>query len=175
MGKLTTFTIVATSALVAYCAYFDYNRRTSPEFRKALKKRAAETNKLEQKKKEESKKSKMEAVKAALASDIDLPTDIGEKENFFMTQVAIGEQLSVAGKEVEAALSFYKALSIYPNPTDLLGIYQKSVPEGVYELIVMMIAVKPPASLSSILGNAAAADIAAEPVAPAQATEADLD
>lgn len=176
MGKFTTVAVAATSAFVAYCVYFDYSRRNSSEFRKKLKKREAETKKLEQKKKEDSKKTKMEAVKAALDSDFDLPEDIAEKETFFMTQVAVGEQLAAAGKEVEAALSFYKALAIYPNPTDLLGIYQKSVPEDVYELIVMMIAVKPPATLSSILGNpAAAAAAAATEAVAAPASEADLD
>ncbi len=36
--------------------------------------------------------------------------------------------------EMDAALCFYKALAVYPNPTDILGIYQRSVPEEVYEV-----------------------------------------
>lgn len=33
-----------------------------------------------------------------------------------------------------AAMAFYRALRIYPNPMDLLGIYQKTIVEPVFKV-----------------------------------------
>lgn len=170
MSKVFTATAVAATALVAYAVYFDYNRRTSPAFRKLLKKKAVKQQKAAKKENEESKKSKLDAIRTALAADLEanpIPTNLQQKEEFFMQQVALGEQLAtLPNKEIEAALCFYKALAVYPNPTDILGIYQRSVPEHVYEIVVMMIAVQPPAAVTNILGASAG---------PEKASEADLD
>lgn len=154
MSKAFTFTAIAATAVVGYAVYFDYKRRSSPDFRKSLKKKAVKQKKLAEKIEKETKKTKLETVKNALEEDLaanPIPTDLAEKENFFMQQVALGEQLSTTDKKVEAAVCFYKALAVYPNPTDILGIYQRSVPENIYELVIMMIAAKPPASVSSVL------------------------
>ena len=55
----------------------------------------------------------MLAVKKALTEDLaanPIPTDLSKKEEFFMEQVATGEQLANnPGTKVEAALRFYKA------------------------------------------------------------------
>ena len=38
--------------------------------------------------------------------------------------------LTVSGSDnIEAALCFYKALKVYPTPSDLIGIYDKTVPK----------------------------------------------
>lgn len=173
MGKFLTITAVTVSAFAAYAVYFDYNRRNSPEFRKSLKKKSLHHKKVSEKKQEEDKKSKLESVKTALIEDLKtnpIPTELSEKENFFMQQVALGEQLAtLPDKKIDAALCFYKALAVYPNPTDILGIYQRSVPEDVYEIVVMMIAVQPPAAVTNILGGAGAAQPEVKP------SEEDLD
>lgn len=157
MGKFLTIGILASSAAVAYALYFDYTRRTSPDFRKNLKKKAVKQQKVEAKEHEASKKSKLENVRKALSIELEsnpIPTALAEKEGFFMQQVALGEQLANSSdKKIDAAICFYKALAVYPNPTDILGIYQRSVPEDIYELVVMMIAVKPPAAVTNILGT----------------------
>ena len=171
MSKFLTFTAVAATAVAAYAVYFDYNRRNSKEFRKSLKKKSVKQAKQAKKVEEESKKSKLDSIKKALAEELEknpIPTELSEKENFFMQQVALGEQLlSLPGQKMDAALCFYKALAVYPNPTDSLGIYQRSVPEEVYEIVVMMIAVQPPAAVTSILGSNKEPEI--------KPSEADLD
>ncbi|RLV92102.1 Mitochondrial import receptor subunit [Spathaspora sp. JA1] len=168
-SKTLTFTAIVATAVVGYAVYFDYRRRNSAEFRKSLKKRANKQQKLKEKKDAETKQIKLEAVKSALIADLQanpIPTDLSEREAFFMEQVATGEQ-KTKDDPIDAAICFYKALAVYPNPTDILGIYQKTVPEDVYELVVMMIAVYPPASVSNILNKG--------PAAPAAPTEEDLD
>ncbi|EDO17103.1 hypothetical protein Kpol_1025p23 [Vanderwaltozyma polyspora DSM 70294] len=144
-------------SLTGYAIYFDYQRRNNPEFRKGLKrelKKQAKALKLEE---EEAKQRKLQEVGEALTKDLatdPLPTDPAQREASFATNVELGERLSVVpGKELEAACKFYKALSVYPNPADLLGIYQRSVPENIYEYIVLMIAVYPPTNIASIING----------------------
>ena len=82
------------------------------------------------------------------------PKNVEEKEGYFMTQVGIGEQLAAQGPylffpikrlfllmsfvgspfHLPAAMAFYRALKIYPNPADLLGIYQKTIIEPVFKV-----------------------------------------
>ena len=119
MSKFLTFTAVAATAVAAYAVYFDYNRRNSKEFRKSLKKKSVKQAKQAKKVEEESKKSKLDSIKKALAEELEknpIPTELSEKENFFMQQVALGEQLlSLPGQKMDAALCFYKALAVYPT------------------------------------------------------------
>lgn len=185
MSKALTFAAVAAAGVLAYTVYFDYSRRNSADFRRQLKKRSVHQKKQAAKAQEEERKNKMLAVKKALAEDLEanpIPTDLTKKEEFFMEQVATGEQLANnPDTKVEAALRFYKALAVYPNPTDIMGIYQKTVPEDVYELLVMMIAFQPPATITHIIGGAggisgaASAAGAAAAAAEAKPAEADLD
>ncbi|KAJ4332838.1 mitochondrial import receptor subunit tom20 [Ascochyta clinopodiicola] len=42
---------------------------------------------------------------------------------------------------VEAALCFYRALKVYPNPRELINIYDKTVPKPVLDILAEMIAV----------------------------------
>lgn len=170
--SILAITGVFAAATVGYAVYFDYKRRNDPEFRRQLKKRAVDQRKQEEKLETEVKKVKLETVKKALLDDLaenPIPTDLSEKESFFMQQVALGEQLATKpALKVDAAICFYKALLVYPNPTDILGIYQRSVPQDVYEIVVMMIAAHPPAAINNILG--------AEPTPVAATGEAeDLD
>lgn len=154
-----TITGIAAAAAVGYAVYFDYRRRHDVNFRRQLKKRAVDQEKQALKLAHELKQLKLELVKQALLDDLaanPIPTDLSEKELFFMQQVALGEQLATKPQlKIDAAICFYKALAVYPNPTDILGIYQRSVPQDVYEVVVMMIAAHPPAAINNILGEQA--------------------
>lgn len=173
-----TFASLAAAGAVAYAVYFDYNRRNSVEFRKQLKKRAQKEQKQAAKAHEEDKKSKMLAVKKILAEDLaqnPIPTDLSKKEEFFLENVSIGEQLALdRNTKIEAALKFYKALAVYPNPTDIMGIYHKTLSLDVYELLVMMIALQPPATITNIIGGPGGVSGAASSAAQAsEIVEAD--
>jgi len=43
---------------------------------------------------------------------------------------------------LDAALCFYKALKVYPNPVELIMIYQKTVPEAVFNLVYEMMSIE---------------------------------
>jgi len=137
-SQLRTSTILAVVAgtavagFVGYAVYFDYKRRSDPEFRRALKResrrqaKAAQADAVAQA--QQQKKQIREAVDKALEEGF--PTEQDELESYFMQEVAKGETMCQDGSDsIEAALCFYKALKVYPQPRDLINIYDKTVPK----------------------------------------------
>ena len=51
--------------------------------------------------------------------------------------------LGIGSDQIEAALCFYKALKVYPQPGDLINIYDKTVPKPVLDILAEMIATDP--------------------------------
>lgn len=145
-----TSTIVAASVgtvatgLIAYAVYFDYKRRNDPNFRKELKKQSKRQARVAKEEAEANTVRQREAIKAAVeeAKQEGFPSaDVEEREAYFMQEVARGESLSGEGtNNVEAALCFYKALKVYPQPSDLITIYDKTVPKPVLDILAEMIA-----------------------------------
>ncbi|KAL3427426.1 MAS20 protein import receptor [Phlyctema vagabunda] len=144
-----TSTIVAATVgtvatgLVAYAVYFDHRRRTDPNFRKQLKKESKRQARAAKEEAEAHTTRQRQAIRAALqeAKDEGFPVDVEEKEAYFMQEVARGEGLSSDGSDnIEAALCFYKALKVYPQPSDLITIYDKTVPKPVLDILAEMIA-----------------------------------
>ncbi|EEP79870.1 mitochondrial import receptor subunit tom-20 [Uncinocarpus reesii 1704] len=72
-----------------------------------------------------------------------------------MSQVAKGEALCADGSSnVDAALAFYKALKVYPQPKDLIAIYDRTVPKDVIEILAEMIALDSSLKLGSAASDA---------------------
>jgi import receptor subunit TOM20 len=61
-------------------------------------------------------------------------------EAYFQEHVATAEGLAAQGPEqyVKAATHFYRALRVYPQPVELLMIYQKVCPEPVFQLVLKL-------------------------------------
>lgn len=159
---IVTASVTATvGGLLAYAVYFDHRRRTDPNFRKELKRESkrqaraareeAEADKTRQ------KAAIKEAVKAAQAEGF--PQDIESKEAYFMEEVAQGEMLSQAGTDnLTAALYFYRALKVYPEPSDLVNIYDKTVPRPVLDILSEMVALDPALNHVARLGRRTPSD-----------------
>ncbi|KZW03761.1 protein import receptor MAS20 [Exidia glandulosa HHB12029] len=146
----TTTALVVTGAVVlggviAYAAYFDYKRRNDIQFRKQLRK--------EHKKVKRAKTERAAAATAATTvSDQEitaalerirkepLPTTNQDREQYFTKHVADGEMMSVQGPAMyfEAALSFYRGLRVYPVPVELVMIYQKTLPEPIFNILMKL-------------------------------------
>ncbi|KIW90770.1 uncharacterized protein Z519_08553 [Cladophialophora bantiana CBS 173.52] len=146
---MKTSTIVSISVgtvvtgLVAYAVYFDYRRRNDPEFRKALKRESRRQARIAKEEAEFQGKQKREEIKRTVQEAIEegFPTDIEEKEAFFMQQIAQGEAMAGDGSDpVGAALCFYKGLKVYPEPQSLIGIYDNTVPKEILEILAIMVA-----------------------------------
>ena len=80
---------------LAYALYFDHKRRHDPEFRKSLKRESRRSERAAKEEQAAQGAKQREAIKAAYleAQEEGFPTDDKEKEAYFMTEVAKGEQL----------------------------------------------------------------------------------
>lgn len=83
----------------AYALYFDHKRQTNPEFRKALKRESRREARIAKSQAEAQGAQQKQAIKAAVASakEEGFPTDVEDKEAFFMNEVARGEKLCQDG------------------------------------------------------------------------------
>lgn len=149
-----TFLTIAAGAL-GYCFYFDYQRRHNSEFRKSIYLKKRQALKAEKLKAKESKLEKVKILKQKLTESLlSNPLSATNKEQTFIEEVTQAEKLSaIVGKEIDAAIHFYRALSIYPDPTAILEIYQKSVPAEIYELIMLLTATIPPVNITNLLNE----------------------
>ena len=79
--------------------YFDYKRRNDPLFRKELKKQSKRQARVAKEEAEANTVRQRQAIKAAIeeAKEEGFPTDVEEKEAYFMQEVARGESLSGEG------------------------------------------------------------------------------
>ncbi|OAD74712.1 hypothetical protein PHYBLDRAFT_61235 [Phycomyces blakesleeanus NRRL 1555(-)] len=155
-----TIALTAAATLAAlsigYMVYFDYSRRSDPDFKKKLtslskypphtgrdRKMAAKAAKESE---ESSKMGRVELIEQVIiaAAQENYPTTPEEKEQYFMSQVAAGEALCAQGEPFynEAILPFYKALKVYPAPMELIMIYQKTLPPPVFENIANIMAIE---------------------------------
>lgn len=172
---LTVATVTVVGGLVAYAVYFDYKRRNDVTFRKKLrtsfnttqhhdvtnscigkeKKKVDKTAAQEKEVEVASGRVDSDAVREALfkVRAEEVPNTPEQKEQYFMAQVGMGEQICTQGRldlvalftvtdgllagpeyNLQAAMCFYRALRVYPSPVELIQIYQKTVPEAVFNV-----------------------------------------
>ncbi|OAD05054.1 hypothetical protein MUCCIDRAFT_36177, partial [Mucor lusitanicus CBS 277.49] len=146
--KTSTIALISTAVVASFglgfLIYYDSKRRSDPQFKKQLKrerKKAAKQEKLQKEKEISSVEGLIASVLETVAKE-DFPESAEEKEAYFMEKVALGEALCKEGRDDDAVLPFYKALKIYPAPLELIMIYQKTVPEKVFRIIVNLMAVE---------------------------------
>jgi import receptor subunit TOM20 len=147
---LTVAGVTLAASVVAYAAYFDYKRRNDIDFRKKLRKQKKKVDKsIAESKQAEASATSADSteITAALMQEAleqikteQPPQTPEEKEQYFMQQVSVGEQLSTKGPDfyMPAAMSFYRALRVYPSPVELIVIYQKTIPEPIFKIIMEM-------------------------------------
>ncbi|KAK5132313.1 hypothetical protein LTR08_009221 [Meristemomyces frigidus] len=157
----TTVVLTATATLatagLAYALYFDYRRRHDLSFRRALKKQHKATLKAAEQDAKASEQSQKQRIKQLVveANDEGFPKDPEETEGYFMQEVARGEGMCSDGSDpVEAALCFFRALKVYPQPRELISIYDKTVPKPILDILAEMIAVDPSISVSGSSSDA---------------------
>lgn len=149
------------TGVLAYAAWFDHKRQSDPEFRKALKRDNRRMARAVKEEVEAHGAMQREAIKKAVAQakDEGFPADLEEREAYFMGQVAKGESLCAEGTDnIEAALAFYKALKVYPQPKDLISIYDKTVPKDVLEILAEMAAMDSELKLGSFTSENGSSD-----------------
>ncbi|KAF3904624.1 hypothetical protein ABW21_db0205067 [Orbilia brochopaga] len=141
---ITASAVTAVALTLAYALYFDHRRRHDPDFRRSLareRRKHARAQRAHLEAETENKKAQLRSAVAA-ANEEGYPSGVEEREAYFMNEVAMGEQLlqQGEGKAAEAALCFYKALRVYPDPPNLIQIYEKTVPKNVLDILGQAIA-----------------------------------
>ncbi|KAJ1820761.1 mitochondrial import receptor subunit tom20 [Coemansia sp. RSA 2675] len=145
-GKTIAIATAVTAAVagLSYIAYFDYKRRNDRQFRRKLQRNRKKAEKTAQKVStlslDDINDQALELLN--IVTKEKLPETPEEKEQFFLAQVSRGETLCGAGPAgyTEAACRFYQALMVYPNPVELVMIYQKTTPDEVFKLVMAMMA-----------------------------------
>ncbi|EMD40854.1 hypothetical protein CERSUDRAFT_103234 [Gelatoporia subvermispora B] len=147
-SSLVTFASVAVvTGIAAYAVYFDYKRRNNAEFRRKLKKEKKKVDKhaaqaASEKQAQAPSGVSPEELRAALDKirEEGQPTSPAESEKYFMAQVGLGEQFVAQGEAfyMPAALSFFRALRVYPSPVELIMLYQQTLPEQVFKIVMEM-------------------------------------
>lgn len=140
---LTTLSVLGVAGL-GYAAYFDYRRRNDAAFRKSLIKDGKKTTKAS--KKDAAKKTKAkndfidELLKETQAPGA-FPSNVEEREQYFLKYVTIGEQLGNMGPDhyLEAAGAYFHAVKVYPSPVEIIMILQKAVPKEIFDTVMLII------------------------------------
>ncbi|CCD22646.1 Tom20 family protein NDAI_0A04910 [Naumovozyma dairenensis CBS 421] len=153
----TITTSVVIASIGCYAVYFDYQRRKNPHFRKELRKKLKKEAKELEISKKKAEEEFLAKIREFLTQDLlndPISMDPEKREEIFASNVEMGERLTIQpGQEIESASKFYRALCVYPKPTDLLKIYQRTIPENIYEIVQMMLTVVPPDNLMDFLKN----------------------
>lgn len=89
-----------TTAALAYAVYFDYRRRSDPAFRRSLKRQHKQVSRAAKEEAVAAEKGQKERIRNAVddANDEGFPKDPEKTEEYFMTEVARGEQMCQDGK-----------------------------------------------------------------------------
>lgn len=123
---------VLASAAIAYAVYFDHRRRSDPEFRRSLKRQQKKISKQNEESAQAADRAQKERIQRLVqeANEEGFERDPEKTEQYFMQEVAKGEAMCGDGSDpVDAALCFYRALKVYPQPGELVSIYDKTVPK----------------------------------------------
>jgi import receptor subunit TOM20 len=86
---------VVLTGVLAYAVYFDYRRRTDPDFRKMLKRESKKQARAAKEEAEAQGAQQKKAIREAVdkANEDGFPRDPEEVEAYFMQEVARGEGL----------------------------------------------------------------------------------
>ncbi|KAI7862753.1 MAS20 protein import receptor-domain-containing protein [Spinellus fusiger] len=144
-AALATAGVLATAG-IGYLVYFDYKRRNDPQLKKKIRRERKKAVKEVQDAETKAKEGVVQLIEAVIetVNKEVFPESAEEKEQYFLSKVAEGEALCSRGEAFyqQSVLPFYAALKVYPAPLELIMIYQKSLPEPVFHVVVSIMALE---------------------------------
>jgi import receptor subunit TOM20 len=123
---------VVAASCIAYALYFDHRRRTDPDFRRSLKREAKKIQKAQKAQAEASAAGRVKDIRKAVEeiANEPVPTSPEEIEATFLNELSTGEKLSTDdSQQLESAKAFYRALKVYPSKSELISLYERTVPK----------------------------------------------
>lgn len=105
------------------------------------RKRALKSTKETEEKQLETIETLMQGVLASVSQET-FPETAEGKEAYFNEQIALGQQMLNEARQDDSVVHFFKALKAYPVPLELIMVYQQSLPEQVFRILVNLMAVE---------------------------------
>ncbi|XP_033734201.1 mitochondrial import receptor subunit TOM20 homolog [Pecten maximus] len=112
---------------LGYCAYFDYKRRSDPNFKEKLRERRR-TVKLSNSK----KTGKAPSINSGSYEDL---------QKFFLQEVQMGEELLASGDIEGGVEHLSSAVAVCGQPQQLLQVLQSTLPPQVFQMLVQKLPV----------------------------------
>ena len=132
-------------ALVGYCFYFDHKRRSHPDFRKNLIESTNQIIKLTENQFLiiDFKERRSDREKEAQKNSTQYPDLLDEKavQQFFMKEIALGEQLLGLGDIENGIEHLANAVTVTVHKENLLNMLKSSLPDPIFALLVQRLPV----------------------------------
>ncbi|OWF52698.1 mitochondrial import receptor subunit TOM20 homolog [Mizuhopecten yessoensis] len=112
---------------LGYCAYFDYKRRSDPDFKKKLQERRRKA-----KRSNNQKPASGPSLNSGSYEDL---------QKFFLQEVQLGEELLATGDIEGGVEHLSRAVAVCGQPQQLLQVLQSTLPPQVFQLLVQKLPV----------------------------------
>ncbi|XP_058507789.1 translocase of outer mitochondrial membrane 20 [Solea solea] len=121
-GKTGTIVAGLCGAIfVAYCFYFDRQRRSDPRFKEKLRERRRKQN--------------VSSAKSGLSKLPDLK-DAEAVQKFFLEEIQLGEELLSQGDFEKGVDHLTNAIAVCGQPQQLLQVLQQTLPAPVFQMLL---------------------------------------
>jgi len=119
------WTGLAAATFLGYCVYFDWKRRSHPDYRRKVRER---------------RKTGTKRKNRLSLDSLPDPADREDVKRFFLEEVERGEELLAAG-DIHAGVDHLTlALAVCGQPRSLLGVLQVTLPPKIYRLLLQNLA-----------------------------------
>lgn len=148
---------LAGAAFIGYCIYFDYARRSAPDYKEKIRRNRRE-------------KAKSRAGVAAagrggnVSAQLPDPTDSAAMQAYFLQEVQLGEEFMASGNVDEGAVHIANAIALCGPSQQLLQIFQQTLPSEQYAAVIEQLP-HTRARLAAMFGEAAEGVESQQPVA----------
>ncbi|KAJ1367024.1 hypothetical protein KIN20_027854 [Parelaphostrongylus tenuis] len=146
-SHLITAAGLAGAAFIGYCIYFDYARRSAPDYKEKIRRNRRE-------------KAKARAGCTAagrsstVSSQLPDPTDSASMQAYFLQEVQLGEEAMACGNVEQGAIHIANAIALCGPSQQLLQIFQQTLPAEQYAAVIEQLP-HTRARLAAIFGEAA--------------------
>lgn len=115
-----------------YGVYFDYRRRSLPDFRRQLRRQERRVERAVKNESEAAARREAAEIRALTtqARNEDIPTDPVERQSYILLQLDQGQrELEHGSDPKKAALCFFKGLLASPNKMAIVNAYEQQLPK----------------------------------------------
>ncbi|XGW03273.1 hypothetical protein V3C99_014900 [Haemonchus contortus] len=137
---------LAGAAFIGYCIYFDYSRRSAPDYKEKIRRNRRE--------KAKARGGAASVGRGAGATQVPDPSDPTAMQAYFLQEVQLGEEFMASGNVEEGAVHIANAIALCGPSQQLLQIFQQTLPAEQYAAVIEQLP-HTRARLAAMFGEAA--------------------